>query len=209
MPDPASLVIRPRRSLLTTAFVSIVLAMVPLFGVLYWFAADHGSVTVVLVVHLVVIGLCLGLLFRQLAVFSAVDATHLSGNGIFSPLERVALDRVAQVDLVETYVGSSAESVTQLLIRDAQGRRLYRLRGAFWHPADVLAFADALPVRTRLAPEPISIAEFFREYPGSAYWFENRPALIVSAIAGAVLVVFGVAVIVMGAIGMPIGFLPR
>ena len=70
--------VRPRRSLVTTAFVSIVLAMIPVFGVLYWFAIQHGSWGLVFVVHLAVTILCLGTLGRQLTVFTAVTEPELA-----------------------------------------------------------------------------------------------------------------------------------
>ena len=77
--------------------------------------------------------------------------------------------------LVPTYVGQAPEAVTQLLVRDARGRRLFRMRGNFWQPADLRAVADSLPVRAVVIDEPMPLSEFFRAYPDSAYWFEDKP----------------------------------
>ncbi len=66
-----------------------------------------------------------------------VTDTELRGNGIFSPMVHVPLDRIRSVLLVPTYVGQAPEAVTQLLVRDARGRRLFRMRGNFWHPQDL------------------------------------------------------------------------
>ena len=200
--------VRPRRSLMTTAFFSIVLAMIPVFGVLYWFATQHGSWWLVFVVHLAITIACLATLGRQLTVYTAVTDTELIGRGIFSPMLRVPLSDIASVDIVPTYIGQSPDAVPQLLVRDASGARLFRMRGSFWNTDDLTAVADALPVPTTTAHEPMSIREFYRSYPGSAYWFQNRPALWFVVVALAVVAAGAVATWVMTILGVPVGFLP-
>ena len=106
----ALVTVRPRRSLIVTGFVSIAVAMVPVFGVLYWFSFEHGSWPAVLVVHVLVMLLAIVIAVRQLMVHSAVTETELIGNGIFTPMVRVPLSQIASVDLVETYVGQAPES---------------------------------------------------------------------------------------------------
>lgn len=206
MSDTAIVSVRPRRSLLTTAFVSIVLAMIPVFGVLYWFSIEHDNWLAVFVVHVLVSLAALVVLVRQLTVYSAVTATELVGRGIFSPFIRVPLDRIASVDLVETYVGQAPDSVTQLLVRDAEGRRLFRMRGNFWHEGDLERVAAALPVEAEVTSDPIALSEFFRTYPGSAYWFEHRPILRIVVFALALAAALGLAAWVMTILGMPLGF---
>jgi hypothetical protein len=200
--------VRPRRSLMTTAFVSIVLVMIPVFGVLYWFAAQKGSWWLVFVVHLAVTIACLATLGRQLTVFTAVTDTELIGRGIFSPMLRVPLSAIASVVIVPTYVGQSPDPVLQLLVRDASGAPLFRMRGSFWNTDDLTAVANALPAKPTFVHEPISIREFYRTYPGSAYWFQDRPALWIAAAVLAVLLALAIAAWVMTVLGMPVGFLP-
>jgi hypothetical protein len=198
--------VRPRRSLITTGFVSVVLAMIPLFGVLYWFSIEHDSWLVVFVVHLIVTVLAVLAVIRQLTVFSAVTETELIGRGIFSPMVRVPLDKIAAVHLIETYVGQAPESVTQLLVTDEEGRRLFRMRGNFYRDGDLKAIATALPVPTQTTAEPIGITEFFRTYPGSAYWFEHRPILRIVVFAVSLALALAIAAWVMTILGMPVGF---
>ncbi len=189
--------VRPRRSLVSTAFISIALGMLPVFGVLYWFGIQHGSWRIVLAVHIAIVVACFGILIRQLSVFSAVSETELSGRGIFSPVERVRLDRIDSVVMVPTYVGQAPEPVTQLLIRDSAGKRLFRMRGNFWHPGDLTAIADALPVTTQVVKDPISVQEFFQNYPGSAYWFENRPLVRVGMGVAAVVLIAAITALIL------------
>ena len=89
------------------------------------------------------------------------------GNGIFSPTVHVPLNKVATVAIVPTYIGQAPEAVTQLLVRDVRGRRLFRMRGNFWHAADLRAVADALPVRATVVEEPMPIGE---SLDGSPSW---------------------------------------
>ena len=198
--------VRPRRSLLRTGFISVVLAMIPLFGVLYWFSIEHGSWLIVFVVHVIVSVAALGVLIRQTMVHSQVTETELIGNGIFSPMIRVPLADIATVDLVETYVGQAPESATQLLVRDADGKRLFRMRGSFYHDGDLQKIAAALPVKPTIVEEPVNLTEFFRTYPGSAYWFEHRPILRIVVFALALVAALAVAAWVMSILGMPVGF---
>jgi hypothetical protein len=137
-----------------------------------------------------------------------VTDTELRGNGIFTPMVHVPLDRIRSVIIAQTYVGQAPEAVTQLLVRDARGRRLFRMRGNFWHARDLRAIADALPVRPTVIDDPVAISEFFRTYPDSAYWFEDKPGLKVALIGMLIVAALAIAVWVMTMLGMPIGFMP-
>lgn len=184
--------VAPRRSLLVTALLSVLLVLGPVSAVLYWYAVPRGQGAWIALGQVVVVLGSLVVLLRQLTVDTVVDATELRGRGIFSPLVRVPLSSIARVDIVPVYVGQSPEPVRQLLVRDAEGRRLYRMRGHYWYPGDLERVAAALPVPVNVATEPISPAELFTVYPGSAYWFENRPwlvALLVGFLAGVALAV--------------------
>lgn len=185
--------VRPRAGLLGTAAVTSLLVTSPLFGVLYWLGVSAGTWAEVLVAHVIVLAGCVLVGARQLTVFTEVGDGRLRGNGIFSPIVDVDLDRIASVDLVETYVGLRPAPVPQLLVRGADGARLFRLRGNFWHEGDLQRIAAALPVPTTTVSEPIELAEFFRRYPGSAYWFENRLPLTAAALVGGAILLAGAA----------------
>ncbi|WP_395639965.1 hypothetical protein [Pseudolysinimonas sp.] len=204
MTEDAAVRIVPRRSLLVSALVSILVVLIPISAVLYWFAVPRGQGVWVAVTQAIVVVVSLALLARQLTVDAVVADGELRGRGIFSPMERVPLSAIAAVDLVPVYVGQSPETVPQLLVRDAVGRRLFRLRGTFWNAGDLERIADALPVAMRVAPEPMSHAEFFAAYPGSAYWFENRPWLVAGLLLVVIAACISIAVGVMTLLGMPI-----
>ena len=187
-----------------TAVVALVAGMVPIFGVLYWFASERDQIALVFAVHAVVLAAGLAVLLRQLWVHATVTDTELTGNGIFSPTIRVDLDDIEEVLLVDTHVGQSPEIVTQLIARNLDGRTLYRLRGNFWHAHDLEALVAALPVPAKRVTGPLSMSEFFRDYPGSVYWFENRPAIKVAAVVLGLVALASVIVLLTTVLGFNI-----
>lgn len=199
--------VRPRNELLGEAFAAIVLGTTPIFAVVYWFTSTHGGTELALVSHAVVITIGLLLVWRQLRVFCAVTDDELIGNGIFTPVVRVKLDRIRHVHLVPTYLGAAPDPVLQLLVTGDDGRRLFRMRGNFWRASDLRELAAALPVPVEETRETITMREFFVGYPGSAYWFENRRPLQAAIAAVAVLAALLAAVWIMKLLGLPIRFL--
>lgn len=199
--------VRPKYSLLGNAFAAILLGTTPIFAVAYWFASTRGGLWVVAITHLAVIVIGLLLLWRQLSVFCEVTADELRGNGIFTPTVRVPLAEVRRVLLVPTHLGAAPDPVIQLLVMGENGRRVFRMRGNFWHDADLRALAAALPVPVEDIAEPMSMRDFFRNYPGAIYWFENRRPLQVAICTVALLVALAAAVWIMGLLGLPVRFL--
>ena len=204
MTDDIVLRIVPRRSLLVSALVSSLVVVIPLSALFFWFAIPRGQAIFVVLALGILVVVAAAILMRQLCVDTVITATELRGRGIFSPLVRVPLDRIASVALVPSYVGQAAEPVTQLLVRDADGHRLFRLRGNYWHPGDLRKVASALPVATTVIAEPMTLSEFYAAYPGSAYWFENRPWVTVALFAVVVAICVGISLGVMRLLDMPI-----
>lgn len=202
--DDIVLRIAPRRSLLVSALVSSLAVVVPVSALFFWFAIPRGQAIFVVLALVILTIAAAAILMRQLCVDTVIAATELRGRGIFSPMVRVPLDRIASVTLVPSYVGQSAEPVTQLLVRDQEGHRLFRLRGNYWHPGDLRKVANALPVAATTVVEPMTLREFFAAYPGSAYWFENRPWVTVALFAIVIAVCVGIALGVMRLLDMPI-----
>src|SRR5690606_22022422 len=147
------------------------------------------------------------LLWRQLRVFCAVENGELIGNGIFTTLVRVPFARIRRVQLIPTYLGAAADPVLQLLVTGDDGRRLFRMRGTYWHTADLRALAAALPVPVEETRDPISMREFFTARPGAASWYEARGALaVIVAVLGTLALAAGAAWL-MGMLGLPVRIL--
>jgi hypothetical protein len=202
MPSDIPLVrVRPRRSVLVMAVVSLCAALVPVTAMLVLLASTSGGWLAAGLAELVIVLICVVLGFRQMGLFAQVTATALEGNGWMTPTVRVPLDRIASAHLVDTYAGQSSETITQLLVLDADGRRLFRLRGNFWTEGSLERIAAALPVPVRHGEEAISIRRFFTEYPSSEYWFENKTWLKVGAIVLGCVAASALALWIMTAVG--------
>ncbi len=199
--------VRPKTSLLSNAFASIILGTTPVFAVAYWFASSRGGLDIALLAHAIVLTVGLLLLWRQLSVFCAVTDDELIGNGIFSPLVRVKLADIRRVQLVPTYVGASPEPIMQLLATGDDGRRVFRMRGNFWRDDDLRALAAALPVPLEEVHDAMSARDFFRAHPGAAYWFEHRRPVQVAVVAVALLLALAAAVGIMRLLDLPVRFL--
>lgn len=181
----------PKRSLLRSGVLSFTLISVPLFGALYLLAVPTGTGAVILGVQLLVSGLSALALLRYLVAFTGVTATEIHDRGFTSPLVRIPLSRVHSIVLVETYRWNAPDSVPQLLMLDADGQRVLRMRGTFWTEGDLRAIAEATGRPLLHFPDPITTQEFFAAYPAASYWFENRP--IVSGAAA--LAAFGLSMV--------------
>lgn len=196
----------PRRDLVTLTHLTFILTMIPVFGGLYVFGAVHGLVLWVAAVQAVLVLVFVALLIRQLRMVTAVSSTELYGQGIFSPMRRVPLRDIAAVHLVTTYSSPQGlETTTQLLAVDAQGHRLFRLRGHFWPTGALTQVAAAIPAPTVVSGRPITMKEFFAAYPTAAYWFENRTWLWIAAgVIGAIALTAGAGSLML-ALHLPLG----
>jgi hypothetical protein len=194
---------RPRKSLLRTAWIAGLAGSVPVFLVLYWEAVQSGG-SLALVVHTHLAVMIAGLLvyWRQKSVFTGIRNGALVGNGIFSPTVAVPLDEIHRVEFVQVESKDPDEPSLQFVALDADGRTRFRMRAQYWHLDDLRALADRLGCAGD-RKDPMTTEEFFEAYPGSAYWFEKYPALrFALGAVGVVGAVLGATALVAAA-GMP------
>jgi len=193
-------VIRPKLEMNRTAVFAFFLVSIPIFLVLYWYTAPYGAWrTLVIAVQVTLAVVCLGLLLRQTRVYSAVSATAVEGNGIFSPSVTVPIEDIRCVELLPVYRTHPNEANTQLIVLGHDGRCLWRLRGQFWHPEDMRAIAGAIGRPITTSSTPLSEDDFFAKYPGSAYWFE-RSVRARLAVTGAVTLAVGLTLLALMAL---------
>jgi hypothetical protein len=189
-----SLRVRPKPSLSRNAIVVFLVTSIPVFGVLYWYAAAAPVwQRLVDAVYLTVAVACLITMWRQSRVFTGVTSTELVGNGIFSPTESVRLDTIDRVVLVPIFRSHPTETTVQLVALSVDGDCLFRMRGGYWHTTDLTALATAIGRPVVGEQTAISEEDFFAAYPGSAYWFERS---IEVRLAVAAAIVIGIAIVV-------------
>ncbi|MCU1406020.1 MAG: hypothetical protein JWQ43_2323 [Glaciihabitans sp.] len=202
----SAVLIRPKHEMTRTAWLTFFVTVIPLFGVLYWYTAPLGVWPQVLAAQVALAVACVFVDVRQRMVFTSVSDTAIEGNGIFSPRQSVPLDSVQSVALVNVYTTVPNEFSTQMVVLDTAGRCVFRMRGHFWHTADVEAVCAAIGRPVIEPPTHLSEAEFFEAYPGSRYWFERSTPVRIALIAGTTVLV-GLAVIVLVySAGIPLSF---
>ncbi|GAB3132250.1 YdbT family protein [Marisediminicola antarctica] len=202
--DPVVLTrVVPRRILVRNALWSYLLISLALFGSLYYLSIPRGTWPGLVAGQLVTILVCLTAYLRYRLTYIEVTTESIIERGFFGFTRRIPLSRVATTVLAETYRSHAPDSTPQLVVRDAAGRRLLRMRGTFWSLAAIRRVADATGVPTEHYPDPITSREFFANFPGSAYWFEHRPALFVVTVLAVFAVSLAVVLGLMWLAGIP------
>ncbi|MEO7122630.1 MAG: hypothetical protein ABI400_05845 [Lacisediminihabitans sp.] len=195
--------VSPRSSLVRTGVLSYVLLSLPLFGALYFLGAPKGTWPIALVVHLVTIGGAIASYGIYRRTFIGITPSEAHERGALGGVKITPLQRISSAVLVTTYRSSSTETTEQLILCDADGRRLVRMRGEFWTTSAMRAVAAATRAPLEESLNPVTTQVFFEEYPGSAYWFENRPILTWGAVIVALAVVLGLVLGLMALMGIP------
>ncbi len=204
--DRAVLVrIRPRQSLMISGLLVLFIVPLPIFGTLIALGVQNGLWPLAAVGVMFSILLCVQGYLSFRSTFVAVTATSIVERGFFGRTTSVPRSKVDTMVLAFTYSGSSSETLPQLLVRDNDGVRLLRLRGVFWTEESMRQVATAIGGALELPPEPMTSEQFFGRFTGGAYWFENRPALVVGAIGILLVVSVGLVLGLMLLLGLPIG----
>jgi len=206
---PAFIVkVSPRRSLVRNGVLSYTLLSLPLFGALYFLSTSSAVLLTAIGVHVLSLVAAAAVYLRFTGVFIGVTSTAIYERSFLGRPRVMRISKIGHAVLVYTYRSSSIETMPQLLVRCVDHRRALRMRGTFWSEADMKAIATAIIATSGILleerREPLTATTFFAEYPGSAYWFENRPALVAVAGFVALLVVLGVVLGFMTLIGIPI-----
>jgi hypothetical protein len=200
---PQVVVARPRASLLRNTLSSVLLFSVPLYGALYILGINRGSWLVVFGTQLAGVAFCAVVWLRYRVIAVRVTATSIEEQGLFFR-QRSALEDVRRVTIARVYRSSSAETWTQLLVTDAQGKRLLRMRGVFWAETEIRRIAAAIGVPPTELAEPLTRKAFAISHPGSVDWYENNRWFAGLVLAAFLAVAIGVVVGLMALAGVHI-----
>ncbi|MEO6943664.1 MAG: hypothetical protein ABI053_03020 [Lacisediminihabitans sp.] len=201
--------VSPRRSLMRNGLLSYALLSLPLFGAVYFFSTLGVTwLIAVLGIHLLTLAAAAILYWRFTAIFIGVTPTAIYERTLLRELQPMQLSDVGEAVLVSTYRSSSPDTMLQLLVRCTNNKRALRMRGMFWSQRDMRAIATVIAASTDIAmderDEPITARDFFAQYPGCAYWYENRPVIVVMTAVVSMLAVFGFVLAFMALMGIPI-----
>jgi len=203
--DADALLVRPKPVVRRASLLTALFAGVPVLGVLYWLSIPRGTWPYVIVLQAVATAIFMTAYWRYDGVFIQVTRESIQERGFFTGRTSVPLDRVHSVVLANVYQESSLETLPQLIVLDADGRRLLRMRGTYWLEPDIQAVIKAIDRPVTTIPAPLTAPAFFNLYPGGAYWFENRPAIPVIGVILALALVLVAMAGLMALLGLPLG----
>jgi hypothetical protein len=192
---------RPKISLLRNGLAAAIVGGTPIFLVLYWFGYQRGTWMTVLALHVVCIGICSVFVWRHRAGYAEVR-DGVFRKQAFSMRTSVPVASIDRIVLAETYRGHSTETVPQLLALDAEGRRVMRMRGHYWTADDMRRIADATGARVTVEPHQLASGQYYALFEGTAYWYEGKPWVTITAIVVALGVGVGLMLPLMHLLGM-------
>jgi hypothetical protein len=155
--------------------MTLIVVPIPLIGVLVFLRLPEGALPAAAASALV----CLAMGFWTLNLFRGtsigVTADAIEEVGFFGQKTVSLKEDIGSVALVHTYYGELAETRPQLIVRNHDNQRMLRMRGTFWTEESMRIIASELGVPIDEPATPMTARQMFSRYPGSAYWFEDRP----------------------------------
>ncbi len=193
----------PRVVLLRNVILSVLFVSITVFGVLFFLGLRNGSWPVAVVGEAVSLLVCaLGYVLHR-STYIGITHNTIEERGFMGVRTSIPKSEVATIVFAHTYTNASPESIPQLVISDAAGKRLLRMRGVFWTLESMRAVIASIDVPAVSHRESMSMREFFTRYPGAAYWFENRPVLLTVATVGILAVVGALVLLLVTLVGAP------
>ncbi|MCU1421226.1 MAG: hypothetical protein JWN36_877 [Microbacteriaceae bacterium] len=193
----------PRAVLIRNIIMSVMFVSITVFGVLFFLGLRNGSWPIAIIGLAASLVVCaLGYALHR-STFIGITHTTIEERGFFGRRNSVPKKDVAKIVFAHTYTNASPESVPQLVVTDAKGHRLLRMRGVFWTLESMRSVIASIDVPATSHRESMSMREFFTRYPSAAYWFENRPALLTVATIGILCAVGAVVLLLVHIVGAP------
>ena len=196
--------LRPRRGLLWSGVLVLVIVPLPIVATLitlgtpseFWPIALIGGAISFIVFF---IGLYL---FRTTEI--VISSTQIIERGFFSRAVSTPISAVNSLVLAHTFSVSSSETLPQLIARNDRNDRILRMRGIFWTEQTMREAAAAIGSPLEEPVDAVTSRQFFEQYSGSAYWFENRPGLGVIIVIAIGLACIVVVLGLMRLLGLPV-----
>ncbi|MFM9920554.1 hypothetical protein [Lacisediminihabitans sp. H27-G8] len=195
--------LRPRRSLLWSGILILIIVPIPIVAMLVTLGLPSGSWRVSAITEALVIVLFFVGLYLLRTTYVVISADHFTERGFFRPAVVTPISEVRSMVLAQTFSSSSSETLPQLILRNARGERILRMRGVFWTEESMRQAATAIGTPLEEPAEPLTSKQFFELYAGTAYWFENRRSLTIGVIVLIGLVCIGIVLGLMVLLGLP------
>jgi hypothetical protein len=196
--------LRPRRSLLWSGLLVLIIVPLPIFATLVALGSHNGSLPVAIVAGAMLIALFFTGLYLFHTTYLVITKGQLTERGFFGAPVTTPLSAIRSTILAHTFRTSSSDTLPQLIVRNDKGERILRMRGIFWTEASMRKAAAAIGTPLEEPTEALTSRQFFEAYPGSAYWFENRRGIGAALVVAVGVLCIGVVLGLMGLLGLPI-----
>lgn len=173
--EHTALTLRPRGHLFARSLTAVAIAVLPVFGVLYWLSIGSGLWPLVLIAQLLVVALYVVALLSTRSVYFRLHSWGVEDHVPFGLTRFIHTDEVDTVLLIDLYSGSGLESWPHLFAVDADDRLLLRMHGQIWSRSSIQQVASRLDAPVVHAPTPMTLAEFTSIEPQLLAWWERRP----------------------------------
>ena len=196
--------LRPRRGLLWSGVLVLIIVPLPIVATLVTLGVPDGSWPFALIGGAIsILVFFVGLhLFRT--TYVVISSTQITERGFFSRPASTPISAVSSVVLTHTFSTSSSETLPQLIVRNDRSERILRMRGIFWTEQTMRAAAAAIGSPLEEPVDALTPRQFFEQYSGSAYWFENRRGLGVTIVVVIGLACIGLVLGLMRLLGLPV-----
>lgn len=164
----------PIQSLGRTALLSGALSLLPVFAACLWLTAATDAWPAVACAEIAVTAAFFAVFIRFKLVYAGVTPTLLVKRRMILGPVSVDRSRVDHVLINRVYRGSSTDALPQMLVLDADGRRVYGMNGLFWALEDISLVAEALEVQIIDDACPVSRTEYYEMYPMARGWYATR-----------------------------------
>ncbi|MES2094614.1 MAG: hypothetical protein V4531_12490 [Actinomycetota bacterium] len=199
----AALRLRPRRSLLGSGILGLILVPLPIVVTILALGSPDGSWRFALIFGAIAVILFIIGLYLFQTTYILITARQVTEREFFGAPVSTPLSAVHSAVLAHTFRTSSSDTLPQLIVRNDRGERLLRMRGIFWTEESMRAAAAAIGVPLEEPAEALTARQFLEVYSGSAYWFENRRGVVALVVAVGILCI-GVVLGLMGLLGLPL-----
>ena len=196
--------LRPRRGLLWSGVLVLIIVPLPIVATLATLGTPKGFWPIALIDGAITIVVFFTGLYLFLTTEIVISSTQITERGFFSRSVSTPISAVNSVVLAHTFRTSSSETLPQLIVRNDHDDRILRMRGIFWTEQSMRAAAAAIGSPLEEPADAVTSRQFFEQYSGSAYWFENRRGLGVALVAVIGLTCIGVVLGLMKLLGLPV-----
>ena len=196
--------LRPRRGLLWSGVLVLIIVPLPIVATLVTLGVPNESWPIALISGAISIVVFFTGLYLFLTTEIVISSTQITERGFFSRSVSTSISAVNSVVLAHTFSISSSETLPQLIVRNDRNDRILRMRGIFWTEQTMREAAAAIGSPLEEPVDAVTPRQFFEQYSGSAYWFENRRGLGVALVAVIGLGCIGGVLGLMRLLGLPL-----